>query len=101
MKLYNIKEVKAFEEVVQKATGSVWIEIKNISDNATILNVDLKSSLSRYVALGKIIEASTYDGCSFYFELFCQHPEDEELFFKFFNKYPDTLKKTINKTETK
>lgn len=91
MKLYNIKEVKAFEEVVQEAKGSVWIEIKNISDNTPILNVDLKSSLSRYVALGKIIEASTCDGCDFYFELYCQHPEDEELFFKFFNRYPDTL----------
>lgn len=99
MKLNNIKEVEDFNKAIEQAKGSVWLEIKQIGNkiNDPILSVDMKSGLSRYVALGKLIEHSANDDFNYYFELYCQYPEDEQLFFKFFEDYPDALKEKENK----
>lgn len=96
MRLNDITEVKKFEKAIEQTKGSVWLEIKQAGKEEPILNVDMKSSLSRYVALGKIIDETHNEGNQIYFELFCQFPEDEPLFFDFFEKYPDTLKEKSN-----
>lgn len=93
MRLNDITKVKEFEKAIEQTKGSVWLEIKQAGKEEPILNVDMKSSLSRYVALGKIIDETRNEENQIYFELFCQFPEDESLFFKFFEGHPDTLNK--------
>ena len=80
MKINSKKELRAFREVLDQTKGSVWLE------TADGERINLKSYLSKYVALGALIENRYSD-----LELFCALAEDEARFMKFFNEYPDTL----------
>lgn len=80
MKLRNIPEVQDFIAALEKTTGAVWLE-SNQGDK-----FNLKSGLSRYVALGQLIKNNGED-----LELFCSVPEDEAYFMDFFAHHPDSV----------
>ena len=80
MKLKNEIEITDFLAAIKAANGSVWLE----STEGDRYN--LKSTLSRYVAIAAMINEHGHE-----LELFCSNPADEGLFYKFFAKYPDTL----------
>ena len=80
MKLKKGIEVKEFLKVVDQTVGRVWLE----SDQRDKYN--LKTTLSRYVAIAEMIK-----DCSDELSLYCDTLSDEQLFFDFFAKYPDTL----------
>ena len=77
MKLKNISELNGFIEAVDSCNGQVWLE----STDGDKFN--LKSKFSQYVALGALLGEN--GDC---LELFCQLPEDERLFYKYFTEYP-------------
>lgn len=79
MKLTKEIEITDFLDAIKEAQGAVWLE-SNQGDK-----YNLKSTLSRYVAIAALIE-NHYDEL----ELFCQ-PADEGLFLKFFDKHPETI----------
>ncbi len=79
MKLCKEIEISDFLAAIKKAEGPVWLE-SNQGDK-----YNLKSTLSRYVAIAALIENHNND-----LELFCA-PNDEGLFYKFFAKHPETL----------
>ena len=68
MKLTNVKDVQKFIEVVNSCQSDVYLK----SVEGDVFN--LKSSLSQYIAIGRLIEES---GDSL--ELFAQTREDEAL----------------------
>ena len=72
--LKNIKDLKAFQEAVNKCPGDVWL-IKN--DTSEEFN--LKSLLSQYIALGKLADEHGED-----YEVFCQLAADEGNLLKYF-----------------
>ena len=80
MRLTNISEIEAFKAAIERCRGDVWLE----SPYGDRFN--LKSTLSRYVALGHLLGEE--GDC---LELFCQYTDDEKYFYDFFYKYPDTL----------
>lgn len=80
MKLKNSKEIKAFEEAINKSRGEVWLETPDGD------KLNLKSLYCKYIAIDKMLEDKGED-----LELYCQFKEDEMNFFKFFNDYPDAL----------
>ena len=80
MKLNNKIEISDFLKAVKLAKGEVWIE-SNEGDR-----YNLKSTLSQYVAIGALIENHGRE-----LELFCAYPEDECLFFHFFDTHPEAL----------
>lgn len=79
MKLCKEIEISDFLAAIKKANGAVWLE----SSQGDKYN--LKSTLSRYVAIAALIENHGDE-----LELFCT-PGDEGLFYKFFEKHPETL----------
>lgn len=79
MKLNNIKQVNDFLEAVSKCSGAVWLESKE----GDYLN--LKSELSKYVAIGQLIDERADD-----LELFCNLREDEAMMLKFFSMNPES-----------
>lgn len=80
MKLRNINQVNDFLMAVDKCKGNVWLKFKN----ADWFN--LKSELSRYVALGALICDHGDE-----LELFCDKIEDETNFYEFFDNHNDVL----------
>lgn len=78
MKLSNIGEVKDFLAVVDRCEGDVWLQ----SDEGDKIN--LKSSLSQYVAVAELIKDEGKN-----LELFCSKPSDEAKFFVLFSEHPD------------
>ena len=80
MKLKNEIEITDFLAAVNKAKNEVWLE-SNQGDR-----YNLKSTLSRYVAIGALIENHGNE-----LELFCANKSDEPLFYIFFAQHPDTL----------
>ena len=80
MKIKKEIELVDFLYTIEEAKGSVWL----VSQQGDQYN--LKSTLSRYVALGALI-----NDCSDELELFCQFPEDEPLFYRFFERHPETI----------
>ena len=68
MKLTNVKDVQKFIEVVNSCESDVYLK----SVEGDVFN--LKSSLSQYIAIGRLLEES---GDSL--ELFAQTREDEAL----------------------
>lgn len=80
MRLKNEIEITDFLIAVNKAKGEVWLE----SSQGDRYN--LKSTLSRYVAIGALIENHGNE-----LELFCANNFDESLFYRFFEEHPDTL----------
>ena len=77
MKFATLAEVNDFLKTVDSCKGEVWLESK-YGDKYV-----LKSVLSHYIAMTILLAEHSKD-----LELFCQFPEDEQLFFKYFNKYP-------------
>ena len=80
MKLNNIIEINAFQKAVDQAEKAVYL--KSVEGDC----YNLKSTLSRYVAIGELISQHGDE-----LELFCDSKSDETLFLKFFYAYPDTL----------
>ena len=72
MKLTNVKDVQKFIEVVNSCENDVYLK----SVEGDVFN--LKSSLSQYIAIGRLIEES---GDSL--ELFAQTREDEARLLQF------------------
>ena len=72
MKLKNIKEVEAFRKVIHECEGDVYLK----SPEGDVLN--LKSSLSEYIALDRLVgEAGDSLG------LFASRREDEDRLMSF------------------
>lgn len=71
MKLNNIKDVETFLAAVNACQSDVYLK----SLEGDVFN--LKSSLSQYIAVGRLIEESGDD-----LELFAQTREDEALLMK-------------------
>lgn len=80
MRLKSSKEIKDFEEAINKSKGQVWLETPDGD------RLNLKSLYCKYIAIDRMLEDRGED-----LELYCQFKEDEMNFFKFFNKYPDAL----------
>lgn len=80
MKILNETELTDFMQTVFAAKGNVYLK----SQEGDCYN--LKSQLSRYIAIGKMIEEHGND-----LELFCDNKFDEPLFYNFFENHPDTL----------
>jgi hypothetical protein len=78
MKFTTLAEVNDFLKAVEACKGEVWLESK-YGDRYV-----LKSVLYHYIAMTILLAERADD-----LELFCQFPEDEQLFFKYFNKHPD------------
>lgn len=80
MKLRNINEVQMLLQTVDSCDGDVWIE-SVYGDR-----YNLKSKLSQYVAIGKILSESGDE-----LDLYCQLKSDESKFFDLFNKLGHTM----------
>lgn len=72
--LKNVSDVNKFWDSVSSCAGSVLL-IKN--DGSETLN--LKSTLSRYVAVGELLKEHGDE-----YELFCGKKEDEAIMLEFF-----------------
>ena len=80
MKLSNEIEINALLKAVEQANGAVYL--RSVEGDC----YNLKSPLSRYVAIGELV--SDYGN---ELELFCDAKADEYLFLKFFNDFPNAL----------
>jgi hypothetical protein len=80
MRLRNIAEIEAFREAINAAKNDVWLE----SPSGDKYN--LKSELSQYLALGTLLSEKGE-----MLDLYCARREDEHLFLKFFEQYPQTI----------
>lgn len=76
MKFATLSEVNDFLKTVNNCKGEVWLESK-YGDKYV-----LKSVLSHYIAMTILLAERSED-----LELFCQFPEDYQLFFKYFSKH--------------
>ena len=85
MRLRSDVEVSAFERAVQKSHGAVWL----IGSDGSRFN--LKSFISRYVALALLIQNCNNELCGIALELFCENKSDEANFFEFFRDNPGVL----------
>ena len=66
--------------MVSRCNGAVWLESKDGD------RLNLKSELSKYVAIGRLIDERADD-----LELFCSLREDEVMIFGFFNMNPGVV----------
>ncbi len=80
MKLSNISEVNDFLKAVNSCKGNVWL----IGLDGSKIN--LKSSLSQYVAVAELITEKGNE-----LELFCDELIDEHNFFELFDKHPEII----------
>lgn len=80
MRLSNIEQVNDFIAAVDKAKHEVWL----MSTDGNRFN--LKSNLSRYVALGALLSEAGRE-----LELYCASKEDEGYFLNFFSGHEDAL----------
>ena len=80
MKFISKQHCDDFLKAVERARGNVWL----VSTHGDRFN--LKSTMMRYVALGKLC---TESGDSL--ELFCDLKDDEALFLEFFHNNPDVI----------
>lgn len=80
MKLSNISEVNDFLEAVNNCKGKVWLIDLDGS------KINLKSSLSQYVAVAELITERSNE-----LELFCDELIDEHIFFELFDKHPEII----------
>ena len=80
MKFTKLSEVNDFLRIVDQCKGEVWLE--STQGDRIVLN----SVLSHYIAMTMLL---TQHGDML--ELFCQYPEDEAKFFRYFKKYPDVV----------
>lgn len=80
MKLTKITQVKEFLAIADNCEGDVWL----VSLQGDKYN--LKSTLTQYVAMGALLGEKGDE-----LELFCDLPEDEQKFLKWFNENPEVL----------
>lgn len=80
MKLKNEIEINDFLNAVNRAKHSVYL----VSVEGDRYN--LKSTLSRYVAIAELIKDYGME-----LELFCDDKNDEKYFFGFFLSHPEVL----------
>lgn len=80
MKLSNIGEVNDFLDVLDRCEGDVWLQSTEGD------KINLKSSLSRYVAVAELIKDEGKN-----LELFCSSSSDEAKFFVLFSEHPSIL----------
>ena len=80
MKLKNLQSVEKFISTVEACTGNVYLK----STEGDVFN--LKSSMSRYVAIGKMISESANS-----LELFADRREDEARLLQMIKFMPDCL----------
>lgn len=80
MKFTELSEVNDFLRTVDSCKGEVWLE--STQGDKIVLN----SVLSHYIAMTMLL---TQHGDML--ELFCQNPEDEAKFFRYFKKHPDVI----------
>ena len=80
MKFTELSEVNDFLRTVDSCKGEVWLE--STQGDKIVLN----SVLSHYIAMTMLLTQHGY-----MLELFCQYPEDEAKFFRYFKKYPDVV----------
>ena len=80
MKLSNISEVNDFLEAVNNCKGKVWLIDLDGS------KINLKSSLSQYVAVAELVTERVNE-----LELFCDELIDEHIFFELFDKHPEII----------
>ena len=78
MTLKNIKDVKRFQNTINKCKDDVWL----MSDHE---QYNLKSMLSQLVAIGKVISGDKS------LELFTSVKDDEQYFLKMFSEHPEML----------
>lgn len=81
MKFTNDAEIKEFLAAVDKAKGAVYL--KSVYGDC----YNLKSTLSKYIAIGALLQDTGEN-----LELFCDHPDDEQFFYCFFNHNPNVLR---------
>ena len=77
MKFTKAIEVNDFLRTVEECEGEVWLE--SVSGDKYVL----KSVFSRYIAMSALLSEKGDQ-----LELFCQLPEDEQKFFKYFDEHP-------------
>ena len=77
MKFTKAIEVIDFLRTVEECEGEVWLE--SVSGDKYVL----KSVFSRYIAMSALLSEKGDQ-----LELFCQLPEDEQKFFKYFDEHP-------------
>lgn len=80
MRISNKTQVHDFLATVDKCKGNVFL--KSVAGDC----YNLKSELSKFVALGALIMDKAGE-----LELFCDLKEDESLFMKFFIENPEVL----------
>jgi hypothetical protein len=80
MKFTKLAEVNDFLKTVEECEGEVWLE-SIYGDRYA-----LKSVLSHYIAKTILLVEHGDE-----LELFCQLPEDEVKFYKYFDKHPDVV----------
>ena len=78
MKLSDIGEVKDFLTVVNRCEGDVWLQSKEGN------KINLKSSLSQYVAVAELIRDEGNN-----LELYCSKPSAEAKFVVLFSEHAD------------
>ena len=80
MRLTNSKEIFEFKLAIAHCKGEVWLE--SVEGD----KFNLKSVVSQYLALGELLQEHGKD-----LELFCQYPDDQNNFYKFFEENPEVL----------
>ena len=80
IKLNNEIKIADFLKAVNTTKSEVWLE----SEQGDRYN--LKSTLSRYIAFGALIENHGTE-----LTIFCANSNDEHLFYNFFDKHPEAL----------
>ena len=78
MRFTKATEVNDFMSTVESCKSAVWLE--SPMGDKFVLN----SEFSRYVAMAALLEDKGEQ-----LELFCDNPEDEAKFFKFFGEHPE------------
>ena len=78
MKFTKPIEVNDFLRIVEDCIGQVWLESPN-GDKYV-----LKSVFSRYIAMSALLTDHSDE-----LLLYCQFVEDEQKFYKYFEKHPD------------
>ena len=76
MILKNVKDIEALVAAVKKCRGEVILRSTN-----GLEEFNLKSTLSQYIAIGKLCEERGDD-----YEIFCMNKADEGYMMEFFHK---------------
>lgn len=74
MRLKTFEDTEKFIELIKSCQGPVYLtDWKTHEDDKHDFFINLKSTLSMYVGVGKLLEEKAD-----WFEIYCSHREDEE-----------------------